>query len=65
MTVHFGGSEHNALAPVRPAFGSAGGLGVGQVHGNNIDAARHPRQIVRIPCDVNIEVNSILRVDFS
>jgi len=35
------------------------------IDGNNIDAARHPRQIVRIPCDVNIEVNSILRVDFS
>ena len=32
--------------------------------GNKIDAARHPRQIVKIKCNKEIPVNSLLRVNF-
>lgn len=32
--------------------------------GNEISAARHPRQIVKISCDVKIPKNSLLRVNF-
>lgn len=32
--------------------------------GNKIDAARHPRQIVKISCDKKIPKNSLLRVNF-
>lgn len=32
--------------------------------GNNLDAARHPRQIVRINCDKMMPKNSMMRVNF-
>ena len=32
--------------------------------GNLLDAARHPRQIVRINCDKKVEKNSLMRVNF-
>ena len=31
--------------------------------GNLLDAARHPRQIVRINCDKKIDKNSLMRVN--
>ena len=34
------------------------------VDGNDIDAARHPKQIIKIPCDKKIPVNAIMRVNF-
>ncbi len=32
--------------------------------GNNLDAARHPREIIKISCDQKVPINSILRVNF-
>lgn len=32
--------------------------------GNIIDVARHPKQIVRIPCEKKIPINAIMRVNF-
>lgn len=32
--------------------------------GNNIDAARHPREIIRINCDKEVPLNAIMRVNF-
>lgn len=32
--------------------------------GNNIDAARHPREIVRINCDIRVKKNDLMRVNF-
>ena len=34
------------------------------IDGNKIDAARHPRQIVRINCPVKVSKNDLLRVNF-
>ena len=34
------------------------------VDGNDIDAARHPKQIIKIPCDKKMPVNAIMRVNF-
>jgi len=32
--------------------------------GNFIDAARHPKEIVRIPCDKKVEKNDLIRINF-
>lgn len=32
--------------------------------GNNLDAARHPRQIIKVNCDKRIPKNAIMRVNF-
>ncbi len=32
--------------------------------GNEVDAARHPKEILRIPCDKKVEKNNLLRVNF-
>lgn len=32
--------------------------------GNDIDAARHPREVVRINCDIKVNKNDLLRIDF-
>ena len=32
--------------------------------GNLVEAARHPREILRIPCDTKVNKNDLIRVDF-
>ena len=32
--------------------------------GQKVDAARHPREVLRIPCDRKVEKNDLLRVNF-
>ena len=30
--------------------------------GNSLDVARHPKQIIKIPCEINLSKNSMMRV---
>lgn len=34
------------------------------MEGEKVDAARHPREVLRIPCDKKVEKNDLLRVNF-
>lgn len=57
------GDQVNVFAPNMDDYSFAI-KSIKDVDGNDIDAARHPKQIIKIPCDKKIPVNAIMRVNF-